>query len=92
MSYPVSGEAFTEDLKSLAKDLEQFSSPNVPPTRAEPAPQAQRPTSAAQQWNVDPKSWSQAQALKERLNLSSETEALRMMIALGAERLASLLS
>lgn len=88
MGYPVSGEAFTEDLKNLAKDLEQFSAPNAPTTRVEPPPQAQR---NSPQWNVDPKSWAQAQALKERLNLSSESEALRMMIALGAERLAGLL-
>lgn len=93
MSYPVSGEAFTEDLKNLARDLEQFSAPNAAPTRAEPPPQpAQRPAPVAHQWNVDAKSWAQAQALKERLNLSSESEALRMMIALGAERLTSLLS
>jgi hypothetical protein len=101
-TYPVSGESFTEDLKSLAKDLEQFSTPASappvssplstrehvpPPPRAsftEPAPLAQ--------WNVDSKSWTQARQLKERLNLSSESEALRMMIALGAERLSALLS
>jgi hypothetical protein len=104
MSYPVSGENFTEDLKNLAKDLEQFS-PTVqsPPNRHasfDPAPQAQRNeprTNSAQpqhphQWNVDDRSWAQARNLKERLNLSSESEALRMMIALGAERLDGLIS
>lgn len=111
-NYPVSGEAFTEDLKSLAKDLEQFSasdnrpSSTPPPTSApvrsssfeSPPPAAQRGNhpalqspSASFNWAVDPQSWSQAKALKERLNLSSETEALRMMIALGSERLGELL-
>lgn len=93
-SYPVSGEAFTEDLKSLAKDLEKFSTPQqAPPTQKnvsfEPSPKAQ---GNAQSWHVDSRSWTQAKALKERLNLSSEGEALRMMIALGAEKLNGLLS
>ncbi len=118
--YPVSGEAFTEDLKSLARDLEQFSAPSptpqppppqaapqMPPPAAAhpaapPAPPVQAPVShhasptpsapRTPQWSVDPKSWAQAQMIKERLNLSSESEAIRMMIALGAERLNGLIS
>ncbi len=38
------------------------------------------------QWTVDPKSLGIARELQNRLNLGSEAEALRMLIALGAER------
>ncbi|NCN95677.1 MAG: hypothetical protein GW917_03050 [Bdellovibrionales bacterium] len=135
-SYPVSGEAFTQDLKTLAKDLEQFSAPQAEPTpssssntapssasqtsgfdsnstqrasapkttppqqhqttsAAGPTPKDRRPpieqSFTAAQWAVDPRSWAQAIALQKRLNLSSEAEALRMMIALGHEQLSKLL-
>lgn len=101
VDHAVSGEAFKEDLRSLARDLEQFT---VPPTASNPPVQntgySQRPQPESPpqiqagggfEWMVDPVSLKRAQALKERLNLSSETEALRMMISLGFEHFQSLL-
>jgi len=41
-------------------------------------------------WNVDSRSLALARELRERLNLSSEAEALRMLVTLGAERVRGL--
>lgn len=123
-SNPVSGETFKEDLKSLARDLEQFTGAQVsapqpqqvaPPTgysypsasssysppqhtqMSKPTVETPQPPAStfaappAMQWTVDEISFKRAQTLKERLNLSSESEALRMMIALGFEKLQALL-
>lgn len=43
-------------------------------------------------WTVDPRSLAIARDLMEALNLSSEGEALRMLVSLGAERLRGLIS
>lgn len=43
-------------------------------------------------WTVDPRSLAIARDLMESLNLSSEGEALRMLVSLGAERLRGLIS
>lgn len=125
--FPVSGEAFKEDLRSLARDMEQFT---VPPTQQsllhqhqqmhqaahQPSLQPQRPLpesppqqvpamspqnsvntslkttpSSDFQWTVDPLSLKRARALQQRLNLSSESEALRMMLSLGFEHFQNLL-
>ncbi|MBX3022608.1 MAG: hypothetical protein KF799_13125 [Bdellovibrionales bacterium] len=43
-------------------------------------------------WNVDARSLSVARELQEALNLSSEGEALRMLVSLGAERVKGLIS
>lgn len=52
-----------------------------PPTVAPPSHEAPLIT-----WSVDARSLSQARELQERLNLGSETEALRVLITLGAEK------
>lgn len=63
------------------------------PTFHAPAPQPQAPPPAHQaprapspQWNVDPKSLAIAREVQNKLNLGSEAEALRLLIALGAEK------
>ena len=47
-THPVSGEAFTQDLKNLAKNLEQFSAPEKPTNEKKPTPpQKSVPSNAA---------------------------------------------
>lgn len=55
----------------------------APPPRHEPPPTA--PPKSATSWPVDARSQHAARELQQRLNLSSETEALRMLVTLGAE-------
>ena len=43
-------------------------------------------------WTVDQRSRTIAREVQDRMNLSSESEALRMLVAMGAERLRSVLS
>lgn len=47
-------------------------------------PQSPRPSGV--QWSVDAKSLAIARDVMQRLNLSSETEALRMLITFGAQK------
>lgn len=48
-----------------------------------PAPSAPKVTT----WTIDPRSLASARELQQRMNLSSETEALRMLVTLGVERM-----
>lgn len=98
---PISGEAFKADLKHLAEDLKQFEDP-PPPPQLQPQPQPRifsapaptpppppptvAPGPVAVSWMVDPRSLQAARELQDKLNLSNEVEALRMLITLGAER------
>lgn len=50
------------------------------------SPQPPVPHSPAPQWNVDPKSLAIAREIQNKFNLSSEAEALRMLVSLGSER------
>ncbi len=56
---------------------------HAPPPPLQPAPQPKPPSA---QWTIDPKSLAMAREVQNKLNLSCEREALRMLIALGAER------
>jgi hypothetical protein len=52
-----------------------------------PTPQQQSPSAPkVVTWTVDPRSLAVARELQQRMNLSSETEAIRMLITMGAER------
>lgn len=53
-----------------------------PPPSQDPAPSAPKVIT----WTVDPRSLAAARELQQRLNMSSETEAIRMLITLGMER------
>lgn len=102
MEAPVSGETFKADLKHLAEDLKQFEEPSVPPPvvqlfsqpepifKPEPIPQSHVPRSEPPvkpaSWPVDNRSLAAARELQQRLNLSSEMEALRMLLVMGIER------
>lgn len=52
----------------------------------EPPPRIEQPRNPSPQWTIDPKSLAMAREVMNKLNLSSEGEALRMLIALGTER------
>jgi hypothetical protein len=55
-----------------------------PPPRVAPAPAPQAPTTV--HWPVDARTLGAAREIMQRLNLSSEVEALRLLVTLGAER------
>lgn len=59
-----------------------------PPPPAAPPPQAAPPAprSNGVQWSVDAKSLAIAREVQQKLNLGSETEALRMLITFGAQK------
>ncbi len=68
---------------------QNISRPEAPP------PIFQRPSLpemeiSAYPTQLDPKSWYLIQEVKERLNLSSETEALRLLIKVGSDKIKSL--
>lgn len=54
-----------------------------PPIYTPPPPSAPKVTT----WTIDPRSLAAARDLQQRMNLSSETEALRMLVTLGVERM-----
>jgi hypothetical protein len=63
--------------------------PRFESVRAEPPPAPQMPRAEpprAPQWPVDARSLQAAREIQERLNIGSETEALRMLVTLGLER------
>lgn len=62
------------------------------PMRHEPQVRTTEMTVKGLAWNVDPRSLAIARELQETLNLSSEGEALRMLVKLGAERVKGLIS
>lgn len=85
-----------EDLKQF----EEPSAPPTPPSvvhlfsaepifKPEPVPQSvprSEPPVKPASWPVDNRSLAAARELQQRLNLSSEVEALRMLVTMGAER------
>lgn len=59
----------------------------APQTQAPPPTHQHQPARApSPQWTVDPKSLAIAREVQNKLNLGSEAEALRLLIALGAEK------
>jgi hypothetical protein len=57
----------------------------------EPPPPLTVPTGKGWTWTVDARSLAAARELQQRLNLSNEGEALRMLVTLGVERARELL-
>jgi hypothetical protein len=68
---------------------ENYFSPPEPifkPEVAHPQPAPARSGAVTIQWPIDTRTLQAARELTERLNLSNETEALRLLVTLGAER------
>jgi hypothetical protein len=71
----------------------QATTQTLPPPHQQPQPTP--PAAAASQahlpkvmtWTIDPRSLAAARELMQRMNLSHETEALRMLVQLGLERM-----
>jgi hypothetical protein len=57
----------------------------APPPHPQPAPPS-APKPNGMQWTVDAKSLAIARDVQQRLNLSSESEAIRMLITFGAQK------
>ena len=96
---PVSRDNFMNDLKSLASELEQFDGqpkvthmpaqlPSAPltQTQTQTIQTVQTQTATIQQTNLDSKSKDMIQDVKNQLNLSSDSEVLRLLIVLGYEK------
>lgn len=89
-----------QDLKQFDEPPPQNSSPGLghgvqepipfPPQVSEPVRQQQVPVPPPQPktplWNIDSRSLAAAREIQYRLNLSSDSEAIRFLITLGLER------
>ena len=90
-------ESFIKDLAGLAKDLEAFEGEkkanNLPP-KNEPAPTVTEPAKPAikplPSLKLDSRSQEFVSQTKSRFNLSSDEEAIRMLLAIGYEKILSL--
>lgn len=89
----VSSEAFKQDLRTLAEGMKQFDSTSSPMSRSHlPVPQqtvSQPMTQTTQQEifnSVDSRTLELIRKVQSLCNLSSEREALRMLVAIGYER------
>ena len=79
--------AFRRAPQAPPPPTENYFSPPEPIFKPEPArPEPTPMRSATIQWPIDTRSLQAARELKDRLNLSNETEALRLLVTLGAER------
>ncbi len=99
---PVSAQNFMTDLKSLAEGLKQFDDPvpqNLPPTphhhqgsQASPQSPSQAPAvQAPQSPQLNSNSQCMIREVKEKFNLSSDVEALNMLVAIAYKNLKSLI-
>jgi hypothetical protein len=65
----------------------------LPPPHQQPQPTPSAPAASqahlpkVMTWTIDPRSLAAARELMQRMNLSHETEALRMLVQLGLERM-----
>ena len=92
---PVSSQAFMSDLKNLAEGLKQFEEPQAPkragvtmgPVNPAPMPNQEVPLSGLNQ-----RTWAMIHEVKNELNLSSDADAINMMIALAYKSLKNLLA
>ncbi|MFN7824929.1 MAG: hypothetical protein ACK5P6_06175 [Pseudobdellovibrionaceae bacterium] len=87
---------FQKELKSLAGLMEEFKPPTPPPTTTPPTPAATQtqpavPAQTAHHKSLDPKSAEMLNEIKNGLNLSSDEEVLRLLIATGYHQLKSLI-
>lgn len=81
-------EARVEQRHEQRQEYHQAPAPNLPPP---PKPTQQSyyappPQASVQGWVIDARSLSAAKEIQSRLNLSSETDAIRFLITLGIER------
>ena len=88
----VSSETFKQDLRALAEGFKQFeqapsASNNISVTPVQPTAPVQ-PTIPPQ--SLDPRTLEMLRKTQSLCNLGSEREALRMLIALGYERIREL--
>lgn len=97
MAPPPSSDAFRSDLKSLAQGLRQFEDPMDAKIESEfketselestqPVTQTPIPVAKKGQFDLDEKSLALIQMVKSEFNLSQDSEALRMLIALGYDK------
>lgn len=104
MNAPVSSEKFRSELKDIATELKNFSDPELPPQVPPPRQLplevqrqfAQRPSMIEESreemhsLHLDARTIEMLHKVKSHLNLSSDSEALRMLVVLGFERLQGL--
>ncbi len=96
-------ESFRSQLKNLATEIQQFVPEQEKYTEPHPHPapssvptqpmytQPSRPTQTYQDFSfLDPQSLEILKKVRQHLNLGSETEALRMLLVLGFEKVQSL--
>ena len=95
---PVSAKAFKDELKGLAENFKQFEPIEKAPTAPEtPAPVPTQvsmplaPRSGSSLTELDEKSLQQIRRVMDSLNLSSESETLRLLISLGYEKVREIL-
>lgn len=103
---PVSAKAFKDELKGLAENFKQFDPSEAPAAATaphqfsvpmtSPAPQPsqppiQAPRAGSSLTELDSKSLQQIRRVMESLNLSSESETLRLLISLGYEKVREIL-
>jgi hypothetical protein len=96
LDHPVSSKKFVTDLKNLASSLDQFSDISSPTTPApenkikdkiqENLPPVPDPVSSAATMTFDDKTQTYLSRVRERFNLSSDNEALRLLVSLGYEK------
>jgi len=92
---PVSSQAFMSDLKNLAEGLKQFEEPQPQkrtsvtssPVNSAPTTHHEVPLSGLNQ-----RTWAMIHEVKNELNLSSDADAINMMIALAYKSLKNLLA
>lgn len=96
---PVSSKNFMSELKTLAKGLEAFSDQSTRVTQSSkapelktapvvtpPAPSKKPVQSTTAPLSLDSKSSQSVKDVRQRFNLGSDAEALRLLIALGYEK------
>jgi hypothetical protein len=96
-----SAQTFKRDLRTLAEDLKKFETPrsdgtatSMTPAAAPanpPAMAASHATPGGVEMSLDPKTFRVLEHVRDTLNLSSDSEALRMLVALGFERVRDIL-
>ncbi len=93
---PVSSQAFMSDLKNLAEGLKQFEEPKEIKRPQTPPPQqawAAAPTfTSPPPSQLNERSWAMIQEVKSQLNLTSDVDAINMMIAVAYKNLRNLLA
>jgi hypothetical protein len=99
---PVSSQTFMSDLKNLAEGLKQFEEPRATAAPQIPVPQAAAPAPVQAQYSapaatpsltgLNDRSRQMLQEVRIAMNLSSDTEAMNLMVALAYKNLKSLLA